>query len=214
MAVKIEKSPSWQREPIPFAIEIPTVSEEDYIKTRRAVNAAIEGVFIARIRSVSIEELLAEDEHRESRQRRFNPDWVDSSITMRATIPPKMEVFIDPNAVGSNHLSTDEQKTEIAKVAARYREKLPEALRGNVDWHMVDPSTMSQVEDAWMVAGNGLLLPNFFVRTDVQTVEGVTAIVGRGVPSDRREIRGWGRDDGYGIVFAVAVGVLPRKLTT
>lgn len=201
--------------PIPFEIEIPTVSEEVYVETRRAVETAIPNVFIAPIRSATMESLLAEERQREQRGEPRRLGYVNDSKTMRATLSPAMEVFIDPTAIrieGSNYLSTDEQKAEIAKVAARYRERLPEALRGYVDWHMVDPSTMSQLEDAWMDAGNGLLLPDFYARTDVETVGGGVAGVGRIVPGRQRLVSDWNRDLGYGHVFAVAVGVLPQKL--
>ena len=78
--------------PIPFEIDIPEVSEEVYAKTRRAVEAT--GAFIVRIRPVSIADLLVEDRQRGQRRFRFNHDWVNASPTMRATVPPEMEVFI------------------------------------------------------------------------------------------------------------------------
>lgn len=126
-----------------------------------------------------------------------------------------MEVFISPNAVrieDSNNLSTDRQKIKIAEAEARFKGQLPEGVRRFVSLHMVDPSTYSQLEDAWIDAGNGLLLPDFFARTDVQSFGGFVAGVGRHVPSDRRNVNDWSRGDGYRGVFAVPVGVLPRKL--
>ncbi len=197
--------------PILFKIEIPTVSEEDYIKTREAVEAT--GAFIVPIRSISMEDLLAEDLNRG--QRRLG--YVNDSRTMRATVPPEMEVFINPKAVrieGSNRLSTNEHKKRITEAETKFKEQLPEGVRRFVGLHMVDPSTMSQLEDKYMDANNGaLLLPDFFARTDVQTVQGGVALVGRFDPSDQRGIVDWYRDRGYGDVFAVPVGVLPRKLT-
>ena len=97
---------------------------------------------------------------------------------MRATLPPEMEVFINPNAVrveGSNNLSTNEQKIKIAEEAAKFKEQLPEGVRAFVGLYMVDPSTYSQLEDAWMDAGNGLLLPNYFARTDIRIVGGAAS---------------------------------------
>jgi hypothetical protein len=77
---------------------------------------------------------------------------------------------------------------------------------------MMDPSTMSQLEDAWMDAGNGLLLPNYFARTDVKTVGGHVANVGHNVPNNQRSVTDWNRDYGLDLVFGVLVGVLPQKL--
>lgn len=210
-----ETQPPLALKPIPFEIEIPSVSEEVYAATRRAVETAIPGVFITPIRSVTMENLLAEDSQRKQRGESGRLGYVNESKTMRVTLPPAMEVFIDPKAIrieGSNSLSTDAQKAEIARVAASYRERLPEALRDNVDWHMVDPSTMSQLEDAWMDAGNEPFLPNFFARTDVETVEGDVAHVGHRGPDRQRVVVDWRRVPGYDGVFAVAVGVLPQKL--
>ncbi|GEM_PF-6427714 len=198
--------------PIAFNIEIPRVSEEDYAETRKAVEAT--GAFIVPIRAVSIKDLLAEDLNRG--QRRFNHGWVNASEIMRATVPPEMEVFIIPNVVrinGSNSLFTDEQKTKIAGEAVRFKEKLPAAVRDFVGLHMVDPSTYSQLEDAWMDVGKGLLFPDFFARTDVQTRAGFVARVGRQGPNSARAVVAWHRGRPGNIhVFAVPVGVLPRKL--
>lgn len=222
-AKAVERSPARARsseslplrlKPMPFEIEIPEVSEAVYAETRKAVEAT--GAFITSIRSLTMEDLLREDEEREKRGEPRRLGYVNSSETMRSTFPPKMEVFINPKAVrieGSNNLSTDEQKKKITEAAASFKEQLPEGVRSFVDLHMVDPSTYSQLEDAWMDAGNGLLFPDYFVRTDIQTdVGGSVARVGRGGPSYRRHVRDWGRDDGLGDVFAVPVGVLPQKL--
>lgn len=201
--------------PIPFGIEIPTVSEGVYAETRRAVEAAIPGVFFVSIRSVTMEDLLAEDKRREQRGKRGRLGFVHYSRNMRATLPPAMEAFIDPQAIrikGSNSLSIVARKAEIARVAESYRERLPEALRGNVVWHMPDPSTMSQLEDAWIDADRGLLLPDYFAITNVKTVGNSAALVGREDPRYLRSVVGWNRGDGLGLIFAVAVGVLPRKL--
>lgn len=194
-----------------FKIETPIVSEKVYVETRKAVEAT--GAFITFIRSVSIEDLLEEDKKRE--QRRFEHNWVESSKTMRATVPPEMEVFINPKAVRierSNSLSTNEQKTKIAEAQARLKDQLPEGVMPFVSLHMVDPSTYSQLEDAWMDAGNSLLFPDYFARTDVQTVGGHVAGVGRAGPGYRRCVVDWHRGHNVRHAFAVPVGVLPQKL--
>ena len=132
---------------------------------------------------------------------------------MRATTPPAMEVFIDPSAVrieGSNNLATDAKKRMIADAGARFRGRLPWGVRPNIVFEMMDPSTYSQLEDAWMDAGRGLFLPDYFARTDVPTVQGHVADVGRVDPRDQREVDGWYRGGGSHNVFAVPVGVLPQ----
>lgn len=195
-----------------FGIEIPSVSEEVYAETRRAIETATPGVFIAQIQPLSISDLL---KIKKDSLRRLG--YVDTSKTMRNTVPPEMEVFVDPNNFRIKHsdnLTTNAQKTRIAEVAAELKLRLPEAVRPYVDWYMVDPSTLSQLEDRYMDENNGaLLLPNFFARTDIQTVRGSVAIVGRVDPDDRREVHVWYRGHGYDFVFGVLVGVLPRKLT-
>lgn len=204
--------------PIPFEIEIPTVSEEVYIETRRAVETAIPGVFIAPVRSVTMEILLSEDRQREQRGEPRRLGFINESKTMRATLPPAMEVFIDPSNFRidrSNRLSTDAQKAKIAEEAAKIRERLPESVRRFVVWPMMDPSTVSQAEDQYMDTHNGeLLMPDFFIRTDVQTVEGGVAHVGHDGPHYRRHVNDWPRDHGYDSVFAGLVGVLPQKLAS
>ncbi len=199
-------------EPISYAIEIPAVNEELYNRTREAVEKTSCN-FIAAIRPLSIEGLIAEDTTRE--QRRIG--YVNPSRTMRSAVPPEMEVAISParfRIEGSNRLSTDAQKTIIEEEKVMWMEKLPEDVRSFVKVQMVDPSTLSQLEDAYMDATGKLLLPDFFARTDVQTVRGHVADVGRYAPSDGRDVYDWDRDCGSDDVFAVFVVVLPRKLAS
>lgn len=208
------------------AFEIPTVSEKIYAETHRAVEAT--GAFITSIRSVSIEDLLKEDGNRTFWQSRFNPYWVSRSKTMRAIVPPAMEVFITTKVEyiygsryyttyktvrieESNRHSIDEQKAMIAEAEARFKDQLPEEVRPFVSLHMADPSTYSQLEDAWVDAGYRFLFPDYFACTNVQTVEGDVAGVGRYYPEDKRSVDIWSPHS-RGLVFAVPVGVLPRKL--
>lgn len=207
------------RDPQPRDLEreIPTVSENVYNRTREAVKKS--GCnFIVPIRSVSIKDLLAEDELREQRGEARRLGYVDdskSSKRMLATVPPKMEVAINParfKIVGSNYRSIDEQKAMIRKEETRWKEGLPEDVRPLVSMRMVYPSTLSQLEDAYMDKEGKLLFSDYFVRTDVETVPGVVARVGRFDPTRQRDVDDWNRDDGNCIVFAVSVVVLPRKL--
>lgn len=201
--------------PIHYRIEIPEVSQEVYAETRKAVEAT--GAFITTIRSVTMEDLLREDQEREQRGEPRRLDHVGDSETMRDTLPPEMEVFIDPKAVrieGSNKLSTDQQKMKIAEEEAKFKAQLPEVIRPFVSMLMVDPSTLSQLEDAWMDAGNGLLFPNYSARTNIQLSGGTVAVVGRYDSDLPRNVSLSSRDDGDVLVFAVPVGVLPHKLAT
>lgn len=200
-------------EPTRYAIEIPTVSEEIYMRTREAVEQAGYN-FIVPIRSVSIEDLLAEDKQREKRGEPRRLGYVKDSKTMRATVPPEMEIAVNPTKVrieGSNSLSTDRQKAMIRTEEARFKKQLPSEVMSFVSMLMVDPSTYSQLEDAYMDEIGKLLFSNY-VRTDVQTVRGSVAIVGRYDLTHRRHVDDWPQDHGYGVVFAVPVVVFPRKL--
>lgn len=201
-------------EPIRYAIEIPTVNEEVYQRVREAVEATGR-TFVAAIRSVSVGDLLAEDKQREQKGKARRLGFVNDSKTMRATVPPEMEIAINPNMVrieGSNNLSTDAQKTKIREAEAAWKKQLPEDVRPYVSMRMVDPSTYSQLEDSYMDGTGELLFPNFFARTDAQTVRGGVALVGRDDPTGRRYVLDWSVGNGDGRVFAVPVVVFPRKL--
>ncbi|MBI4080273.1 MAG: hypothetical protein HY430_00715 [Candidatus Levybacteria bacterium] len=200
-------------EPIEFAIDIPTVNEEVYLKTREAVEAT--GYrFVAAIRPVSIEDLIAEDSQREQEGKPGRLGHVNDSRAMRAIVPPEMEVAINPASVrieGSNYLSTDDQIAKIQDAEDEWKELLPEDVRSLVSMRMVDPSTYSQLEDAYMDAREGQpLFPNYFARTDVPTFLGFVADVGRRGPDNQRNVNDWYRDSDNRSVFAVPVVVLPQ----
>lgn len=168
-------------EQIRYVIEIPEVSEELYARTREALEAT-GYTFVAAIRSVSIKDLLLEDEQREREGKPRRLDYVNDSKTMRATVPPEIEVAINPSSVRierSNCLSTNDQQARIREEEVRWKKQLLEDVRPYVSMRMVDPSTYSQLEDAYMDKEGELLFPNYFARTDVQTVRGYVADVGR-----------------------------------
>lgn len=200
-------------ESIRFKIEIPTVDEETYRRTREAVEQ-VGYSFIVAIRSISMQDLIAEDEQRGSRRL----GYVNDSKRMRATVPPEMEVAISPARFkinGTNGLHTNEQKRRIKQEQAILRGQVPEDIRHLVNMEMVDPSTISQVEDEYMDKNNGaLLLPDWFARTDVQTVQGYVAYVGRSDPYYQRYVNDVNRGFGCGVVFAASVVVFPRKLAS
>lgn len=197
---------------IPFEIEIPEVTEEIYAETRRAVAAT--GVFITFIKPVTMQDLLAEEAKHYKKGEPYRLGYVNNSRTVLATVPPAMEVFIDPSAVrleDSNWLSTDAQIGKIKEAEARFKNQLPEPVRPFVSLIMADPSTYSQLEDIWIDKRQELLFSSFFARTDVRTMVGAVAVVGRYSSSaEERIVAGWARSFGYCDLFAAPVGVLPK----
>lgn len=189
-------------------LEIPTVSEKIYNKTREAL--AKEGfTHVVAIEPISTGQLATDEATRD----RFG--FVNSSENMRSVIPPQMEVAIDPKNVkikNSNSKSTDAQIEMTRDEEAKLKGKLPEDVRDLVSMPMHDPSTLSQADFDYQDKTRKPLYPDFFVRTDTETVSGSVASVGRDGPSRRLDVGGWGRGDGDDNVFAARVVVLPRKL--
>lgn len=192
-------------EPILYPIDIPTVTPEVYAQVVESLKKV--GItFKAPIQEASMNELMKQDT-------KNRLGYVNDSESMRATVPPAMEVAINPNKVrieGSNNLPTDDQKDLIAQYEQEIKQQLPKDVRNLISIIMADPSTDSQLEDAYMDQTGKQLFPNFFARTDVEMVSGYVAGVGRSVPTYPRSVADWFRDDGYGSVFAVPVVVLPR----
>lgn len=196
--------------PESLTVEIPTVNKEAYRRILKEMEATGYD-FIASIRPVSVGNLLVEDGQRKSKRLGF----VNDSAAMRNLVPSEMKVAINPDRFkieGSSNLSTDAQKKKIKKEEARWKNRLPKDIRPFVSMRMVDLSTLSQLEDSYMDRNGGkLLLPDYYARTDVQTVPGDVALVGRRGPAGRRLVVGWGRGRGVHGVFAVSVVVLPRE---
>ena len=193
----------------PVVLEIPTVSEEVYNKTREALKS--EGfTYVVSIEPTSIGQLATD----EATTNRFG--FVNSSENMRAIVPPQMEVAIDPKNVkieNSSFQSTDTQIRMTQDEEAKLKSKLSQDIRGLVSMPMHDPSTLSQADFDYQDKTGKPLYLDFFVRTDTETVPGSVACVGRYVPSSRLVVFDWARGDGDGYVFAARVVVLPRKLT-
>lgn len=190
---------------------IPAVNKETYKRILEAVEVTGYN-FVAPIRPVSVNGLLMEDGQRKSKRL----GYVNESEVMRAVVPPEMKIVINPNKFrikGSNNLSTEEQKKKIQQEETEWKDQLPEDIRPFVSMRMVDPSVLCQLEDAYMDKNEGkLLLPNWFARTDVHSVPGSVADVGRDDPTYRRYVGDWYRGLGRRRVFAVSVVVLPREL--
>lgn len=192
-------------EPILYAIDIPTVSAEVHAKVVEAVKKT-GYTFTAPIRPISMKDLIDKD----SRNRL---GYVNDSKIMRATIPPEMEIAINPQKVRierSNDLSLDQQKEKIKQAEAQWMKGLPEDIRPFVSMRMVDPSTLSQLEDVYIDDTGKLLFPDFFARTDVETVPGEVASVGHDAPASRRDVTSWVHYAGNASIFAMPVVVLPR----
>lgn len=188
--------------------EIPIVSKELYEKTCEAL--AKEGyTFIVNILPVSIGQLAVN----ELANQRFA--YANSSENMRAIVPPQMKVAINPENLkikNSNSKSTDEQIRMLTEKEADLKAKLPQGIRDNISMVLQNASVLVQLDIKYQNGTGKPLFTNWFGRTDDQTVPGFVALVGRDDPSSGLYVHVWGRDDGGGVVFAVPVVVLPRKL--
>lgn len=188
--------------------EIPTVSEEQYLKTREAL--AKEGyAFVVDILQVSIGQLATD----EATSQRFG--YVNPSENMRAMVPPRMEVAINLQNLrikNSNYKSTDAQIKMIKGEEASLKGKLPQEVRNLISMRMQNASVLAQLDDKHERETGKALFTNWFGRTDDQTVPGSVAGVGRRGPTSGLGVGDWYRGGGLGSVFAVPVVVLPRKL--
>ncbi len=193
----------------PDRIEIPTVSEGVYIRTREAL-AKTGFKFVVAIEPVSIAQLVVSG----ATGQRFG--YINPSEKMRSNIPPQMEVAIDLNNVRikhSNDRSTDTQIEMIREQEAALKGRLPEDLRGFIS--MIMPkhaSILAQLDLEHQKRKGKALFTYWFSRTDDQTLPGHVARVGRPDPTVGLFVDDWDRDLGYDHVFAVPVVVLPRKL--
>jgi len=189
-------------------VEIPTVSEELYMKTREAL--VKEGyTFVVDIESLSIDQ-LAEDP---VISQRFG--YVSPSEDMRGIVPPQMEVAINPKNLrikDSNYKPTDTQKIMINNEETGLKDKLPKDVRSLISMRMQNASVLVQLDDKYQKETGKVLFTDWFGRTDDQTVPGIVAGVGRFDPADRLDVHDWDRGGGDDYVFAVPVVVLPRKL--
>lgn len=192
----------------PVALEIPTVSEELYNRTREAL--AEQGfTHVVTIQPLSMG-LLATDE---ATSNRF--DYVNPSENMCSITPPQMEVVFDPKNLkikNSNSKSTDTQIKMTGEDEAKLKGELPEDVRGLISMPMPNASTLAQADFDYQDKTGKPLYPDFWVRTDDETAPGRVADVGRRAPSDRLPVNGWCRDYSNVYVFAARVVVLPRKL--
>ena len=142
--------------------------------------------------------------------------YVNASENMRAIVLQQMEVAVNPKKLkikNSNSKSTDTQIEMLKKEEAALRLKLPQEVRHLISMRMQNASVLAQIDDRYQKQTGKVLFTNWFGRTDDQTVTGIVAGVGRSDPTSGLDILGWVRDFGRGLVFAVPVVVLPRKLT-
>lgn len=189
------------------SFEIPTVSEEQYVKTHEAL--AKKGyTFVVAIEPLSIGQLVTGET-----SQRFG--YVNPSEHMRAIVPLQMEVAINPKNLrikNSNSKSTDDQIKMIKDEEESLKGKLPQEIRDLISMHIQNASTLAQLDDKYQKETGKVLFTNWFGRTDDQTVPGDVADVGRGDPTFRLRVSVWHRGNGVDGVFAVPVVVLPRKL--
>lgn len=186
--------------------QIPVVDEELYHRTRGAVVEAGYN-FIVQIQPLSIADLL----NGQGKPGRFG--FVVPSETMRSFIAPAMEVAINParfQIEDSKYLSTSQQKGKISEELVRLRQKVQADIQDFILGGMFDPSTLSQIDDAYMDREEKPLLLGYCVRTDVEVGGGLVACVGRLGSDPRRRILPWGRTSNNYDVYAAFGLVLPK----
>lgn len=187
--------------------DIPTVSEELYLKTREYLD--IEGYnLVVRIKPVSIGQLVTN----KATSQRF--ESVHPSKNMRAIIPPQMEVAINPNnlrIINSNDKTTNDQIRMLEKEEAALKAKLPQEVRDLISIRLQNASVLAQVADGYQRKTGKVLFAGWFGRTDDQTVPGDGIAVGRYTPTSELDVSVWGRGVGFNNVFAVLMVVLPRR---
>ncbi len=178
--------------------KIPAASKELYVKTREAL--AKEGYFfIVDILPVSIGKIFGY-----------------TSENMRATVPPQMEVVINPKklTIGASSSWPSDQRSAIEKEEAALKARLPQEIRDLVGMPMQNTSVLMQIDDVYKEYTGKVLFTNWRGRTyDDQTSPGDSGSIGRSDPTSEIWGHDWNRGNEPGHVFAVPVVVLPRKLT-
>lgn len=196
----------------PIAPEIRKVTKEKYQRLLEALKH--EGIdFVVAIKPKSMGQLYEEDGKRPERDQKIG--YVDPSETMRAITPPKMEVAFSSKRVRikrSNNLSANAQKQMIAEEEAKLKSKLPEDLRDTISMIMPGVSVQQQMDAAYEANTGQLLYPDFFGRSDDETVPGSVADAGRPSPAYQFRVVDCSRDVGRPDVFAIRVVVLPQIL--
>lgn len=187
--------------------DIPTVSEELYLKTREYLD--IEGYnLVVRIKPVSIGQLATN----KATSQRF--ESVHPSKNMRAIIPPQMEVAINPNnlrIINSNDKTTNDQIRMLEKEEVALKAKLPQEVRDLISIRLQNASVLAQVDDGYQRKTGKVLFSDWSGRADDQTVPGDGITVGRYLPTGGLNIVVWGRGVGFSDVFVVPMVVLPRR---
>ncbi len=187
-------------------IEIQKVDKELYASVLEAL--AREGItFTVPIESLSIDNLS------KSRATRDFFTYVNPSRATRAS-PLRMEVAIDPHHIrieNSNNLSTDAQIEMIKDQERLLKGKLSEKVGNAIRMYMVSVSVIAQLETAYRKVTGKLLLPDYFARTDDQTVPGSVVHIGRSGPSFGLYVDDWGRDSPSPHIFALSVIELPLR---
>lgn len=187
--------------------DIPTVSEELYLKTREYLD--IEGYnLVVRIKPVSIGQLATD---RATRQR-FGS--VHPSEKIRSIVPPQMEVAINPNnlrIIDSNNKTTNDQIEMLRKEEVALKAKLPQEVRDLISIRLQNASVLAQVDDEYQRRTGTVLFTDWSGRTDDQTVPGDGITVGRNTPTSGLDVVVWGRGVDFIDVFAVLMVVLPRR---
>ena len=192
----------------PETFEIPAVSEELYLQTRKALEKE-SYTFVVAIKSVSIDQLITDG----ATSQRF--EHVYPSENIRGTVSPQMEVAINPKQLrikGSNSKPTGTQIQMIKDEEARLKGKLPQEVRDFISMCMQGASVLAQLDGEYKKGTGKVLFTDWFGRTNDQAFPDVVASVGRYNSTLGLRVYGSRRGLGDGDIFAVPVVVLPRKL--
>lgn len=102
----------------------------------------------------------------------------------------------------------------IREKEAALKGELPEEVRNFnvISMRMLNASGIAQLDFKYQQQTGNSLLPDYFARTDDQTVPGYVASVGRVNPSYGFSVDAWLRGLGHVDIFAVSSVVLPRRL--
>lgn len=156
-------------------------------------------------------------------------DFMNSSETMRAIVPPSMEIAVNPHKLklSNSRRSLEEGWGEslaadeyLALEALSLEEKdlksfLPDGLKDFVSMPVLSASTLVQIDKAYRKESGGFFFDEWYGQSNSQTEYGVAVSVGREW--------GYGKHSGNGLrigdwdiydqpIFMVPAVVLPRKI--
>lgn len=187
------------------AIEAFEVGERLYLETRMALSEVGYSFFMD-IKPRSVERIMGD----EKMGSRF--DWVNDSETMRAIVPPGMEVAINPNKLRieiSKSKSIAAQMQALKTAEMTLKSQLPEKLRDLIIMSTLSASALAQLDLKFQDEMGSLIFTNWYGLSDSRTGYGAPVSVGRDNPTEKLRIGDW--DENKIKIFLVPAVVLPRK---